>query len=197
MALRVTEATLIPRPDTETLVEQALARIPPDAGWRIADLGTGSGAIALALARERPRCHVVATDISAAALAVARANAGLHGIGNVAFRQGSWQQPLQDERFDVVVSNPPYLCEGDAHLVKGDVQFEPRHALVAGVDGLEAIRAIAHNLKSSLNRGGWLILEHGFDQARAVGEILRAEDYDQIRCYRDLAGQERVSLGRR
>jgi release factor glutamine methyltransferase len=196
MALRVTDATLIPRPDTETLVEQALARIPQDAAWRIADLGTGSGAIALAIARERPRCHIVATDISAPALAVARGNAERLGLVNITFRAGSWHLPLQDERFDMVVSNPPYLRAGDAHLRAGDVQFEPRHALVAGDDGLDAIRTIAHHIKASLNSGGWLLLEHGYDQARAVGEILRAEGYGDIQCYQDLSGHDRVSLGR-
>jgi release factor glutamine methyltransferase len=196
MALRVTDATLIPRPDTETLVEQALARIPQDAAWRIADLGTGSGAIALAIARERPRCHIVATDISAPALAVARGNAERLGLVNITFRVGSWHLPLQDERFDMVVSNPPYLRADDAHLRAGDVRFEPRHALVAGDDGLEAIRTIAHRIKASLDSGGWLLLEHGYDQARAVGEILSAGGYGDIQCYRDLSGHDRVSLGR-
>lgn len=196
MALHVTPATLIPRPDTETLVEQALARIPLDATWRIADLGTGCGAIALALARERPRCQIVATDISTPALAVARGNAEHHGIVNITFRVGSWHLPLKAERFDMVVSNPPYLRADDVHLIKGDVQFEPRPALVAGEDGLEAIRSIAHHIKPSLNSGGWLILEHGFDQAHAVSEILRAEGYDRIQCYQDLAGHDRVSPGR-
>lgn len=196
MTLQVTDATLIPRPDTETLVELALARIPQAAAWRIADLGTGSGAIALAIARERPRCHIVATDISTAALAVALANAEHHGINNIAFRSGSWQQPLAGERFDMVVSNPPYLREDDAHLREGDVQFEPRHALVAGDDGLDAIRTIARHIKSSLNSGGWLLLEHGYDQASTVGEILRTEAYADIECHQDLAGIDRVSLGR-
>ncbi len=196
MALQVTDATLIPRPDTETLVEQALARIPRDATWRIADLGTGSGAIALALAFERTCCHIVATDISAPALAVARGNAERHGLNNIEFRMGSWQLPLQDERLDMVVSNPPYLRDDDTHLFEGDVRFEPRHALAAGDDGLDAIRSIARHIKPLLNRGGWLLLEHGFAQARAVSEILRAEGYADIQCYQDLAGHDRVSLGR-
>lgn len=196
MTLRVTDATLIPRPDTETLVEQALARIPRDADWRIADLGTGSGAIALAIARERPRCHIVATDISPPALDVARGNAERLGLGNITFRLGSWHLPLQGERLDMLVSNPPYLREDDAHLRAGDVRFEPRHALVAGDDGLDAIRTIARHIKSSLNSGAWLLLEHGYDQARAVGEILSAEGYGDIQCHQDLSGHDRVSLGR-
>ena len=197
MTLQVTSATLVPRPDTEILVEQALARIPQDAVWRIADLGTGSGAIALALAQKRPRCHIVATDISTQTLAVARGNAERHGIANITFREGSWHLPLQDEIFDMVVSNPPYLREDDDHLLAGDVAFEPRQALVAGEDGLGAIRAIAHHIQPSLNSGGWLILEHGFDQAYAVRTILQAEGYSKIQCCQDLAGHERVSLGQR
>lgn len=197
MPLHVTRATLIPRPDTEILVEQALARIPKEAAWRIADLGTGSGAIALAIARERPHCHIVATDISATALAVAQDNAQRHGITNITLREGSWQLPLRGEIFDVVVSNPPYLREDDAYLTVGDVQFEPRLALVASRDGLEAIRTIAHHTKPFLKPGGWLILEHGFDQAEAVRTILQAEGYSGLQRYQDLAGHERVSLGQR
>ncbi len=197
MPLRVTRATLIPRPDTELLVEQALARIPQEAAWRIADLGTGSGAIALAIAQARPHCHIVATDISALALTVACDNARRHGITNITFREGSWQLPLQGEVFDVVVSNPPYLREDDTHLKVGDVQFEPRLALVAGKEGLEAIRTIAHHTQPFLKHGGWLILEHGFEQADAVRTILQTEGYSGLQRYQDLAGHERVSLGQR
>ena len=196
MALQVTAATLIPRADTETLVEQALARIPLDARWHIADLGTGSGAISLALAHERPGCHLVATDISSPALDVARANAQHLGLGNITFRLGSWHQPLQGEGFDMVVSNPPYLRADDAHLLQGDVQCEPRLALVAGADGLDALRLITHHIKPLLKHGAWLLMEHGFDQAGAVSDLLRAGGYKNIQCYQDLAGQDRVSVGR-
>ena len=127
---------------------------------------------------------------------MARGNAERLGLVNITFRVGSWHLPLQDERFDMVVSNPPYLRADDAHLRAGDVQFEPRHALVAGDDGLDAIRTIAHRIKASLDSGGWLLLEHGYDQARAVGEILSAEGYGDIQCYQDLSGHDRVSLGR-
>lgn len=197
MTLQVTDATLIPRPDTETLVEQALVRLPREARWSVADLGTGSGAVALAIARERPGCRLVATDVSAAALEVARTNAQRHGIGNIEFRQGSWGLPLQDERFDMIVSNPPYLRTQDAHLLRGDVRFEPRAALVAGPEGWEAIRAIARSIPACLRAGGWLLLEHGFDQGPVVREILRTEGYINLECHGDLAGHGRVSLGQR
>ena len=193
MTLAVTSDTLIPRPDTEVLVERTLALIPVDARWRIADLGTGSGAIALAIARERPHCHVVATDISDAALAVAQANALHHTIRNIEFRCGSWEQPLASEAFEVIVSNPPYIRADDPHLQQGDVRFEPRGALVAGDDGLDAIRQIARLGRVHLKPGGWLLLEHGYDQAQQVEAILHAAGYGEYSLHRDYAGHGRVS----
>src|SRR5690606_2416005 len=143
LELEVTPATLIPRPETDLLVERALAHLPPDRESRVSDLGTGSGAVALAIARERPRARVYATDRSAEALAVAARNAARLGVANVEFRQGDWFDPLDGLRFDVIVSNPPYVAAGDPHLREGDLRFEPAEALVAGADGLEAIRRIA------------------------------------------------------
>src|SRR5690606_17782869 len=172
--LAVTPDTLIPRPETELLVEQALARIAPGVPARVADLGTGSGAIALAIASERPLARVVATDRSEAALAVARANASTHGLhGRVEFRAGDWFAPVAGERFDLVASNPPYIADGDPHLGQGDLRHEPASALSSGADGLDAIRVLVASAPVHLVPGGWLLLEHGFDQARAVRSLLR------------------------
>jgi release factor glutamine methyltransferase len=197
MELNVTPATLIPRPETELLVEKALEHIPRDAGRTIADLGTGSGAIALAIGRERPRCRVIATDISSAALAVARANAGRFGLTNVEFRHGDWYAPLADTKPDMIVSNPPYIPAADPHLATGDVRFEPAQALTAGTDGLDAIRHIAQDAELHLKPGGWLMFEHGWDQAGAVSGLLRRLGYRDIVCSADLAGHARVTGGRR
>ncbi len=193
--LKVTPDTLIPRPDTELLVEQALRLLPADAVLKVADLGTGSGAIALAIARERPRCRVVATDLSEAALAVAQENAHRHGITNVEFRRGRWCEALGDEQFDLIVSNPPYIAQDDLHLARGDVRFEPRSALVSGRDGLADIRQISHEAREHLRNHGWLLLEHGYQQGREVSDILREIGYEQVTNWRDLSGNERVTGG--
>jgi release factor glutamine methyltransferase len=197
MELNVTPATLIPRPETELLVEKALEHIPRGAAWTIADLGTGSGAIALAIAKERPRCRVVATDSSTAALEVARSNARKFSLTNIEFRQGDWFTPLAGASFDMIVSNPPYIRAGDSHLKQGDLRFEPATALVSGADGLGAIRHIARHAREFLRPDGWLLFEHGWDQAEAIGEYLRQQGYRDIVCYTDLAGQARVARGRR
>ncbi|GAB4346738.1 MAG: peptide chain release factor N(5)-glutamine methyltransferase [Gammaproteobacteria bacterium] len=194
--LGVTRDTLIPRPETETLVELALERIPPDAAWTIGDLGTGSGAVALAIARERPHCRVVATEYSENALAVARENAIRHGIANVEFRQGDWWRPLAAERLNLALSNPPYVPEDDPHLLQGDLPWEPRQALVAGPDGLEAIRCILAGARRHLEREGWLLLEHGYDQGKAVRGLFREVGLGAIETRPDLAGRDRVTLGR-
>ncbi len=195
--LKVTPQTLIPRPETELLVELALARIPAQCAWDIADLGTGSGAVALALARERPACRLVATDVSPAALTVARDNARSHGIGHVTFREGHWLAALAGERFDLLVSNPPYIRDSDPHLDAGDVRFEPGIALRAGPDGLAAVREIAAGAQDHLKPGAWLLLEHGYDQAQAVREILDQDGYRDCASYRDFAGHARIVAGRR
>ncbi|WP_407354237.1 peptide chain release factor N(5)-glutamine methyltransferase [Luteimonas sp. R10] len=196
LELAVTPDTLIPRPETELLVEQVLVRIPPGGPARVADLGTGSGAIALAIACERPLARVVATDISRRALAAAAANAGTHGIGNVEFRQGDWWSPLAGERFDVVASNPPYIADDDPHLQRGDLRFEPRGALASGRDGLEAIGMIVRDAPAHLAPGGWLLLEHGHTQGEAVRALLRSAGFVAIATERDLEGRERVTAGR-
>lgn len=198
LRLTVSPATLIPRPDTERLVELALERIPPEADWSIADLGTGSGAIALALAAERPRCRIIATEQSSAALDVARANAARHRLNNAQFIQSDWLSGIPgSQRFEMIVSNPPYICEADPHLSRGDVRFEPRSALTAGADGLDAIRLIIQQSGPRLLPGGWLLLEHGYDQGEAVQELLRAAGYGEVADFIDYGGNPRVAVGQR
>lgn len=194
--LQVTADTLIPRPETEWLVELALQKIPADAAWRIADLGTGSGAIALALARERPRCQVLATDLSAAALAIARANAVRLGIANITFHHGTWCAALAGPPCELIVSNPPYIDAADAHLRCGDLRFEPSLALTPGADGLAALRTIAHEARQHLLPDGWLLMEHGYDQSAALTTLLRALAYREVQDHTDLAGQPRVVQAR-
>lgn len=186
---------LIPRPETETLVEAALARMGEAA--RVADLGTGSGAIAVTLACERPGARVVATDASAAALAVARVNATRHGA-RIDFREGPWYAPLAGEAFDLLVSNPPYIAAGDPHLAQGDLRHEPASALTDGsADGLGSIRALVAGAAAHLAPGGWLLLEHGYDQAEACRALLETAGFTDLACVPDLAGIPRVAAGRR
>lgn len=189
--LAVTPAVLIPRPETERLVELALERRPPT----VLDLGTGCGAIALAIKRHLPRSRVVAVESSAAALELARRNAMRLGI-EVEFRHGRWLRPAAGEHFALIVSNPPYVASGDPHLEAGDPRFEPRAALVAGVDGLGAIREIARDAPACLAPGGWLLLEHGMGQAYAVRALLSAAGLEALTTWPDLAGIARVSGGR-
>ena len=196
LELAVTPATLIPRPETERLVELALERLPAGVAVRVADLGTGSGAIALAIARERPQAQVIATDASAAALEVARANAERNRVRNVQFRQGDWLAPLAGERFDLIASNPPYIADGDPHLSAGDLRFEPPTALSSGADGLDAIRVIVRDARALLQPGGWLLLEHGWDQGDAVRALLQVAGYSDVATEQDLEARDRISLGR-
>jgi release factor glutamine methyltransferase len=193
LELKVSPATLIPRHETELLVELALERIPESVEWDLLDLGTGSGAIALALARERPRCRVTATDLSASALAVAKENAVGLQTGNVGFIAGDWFMPLAGRCFHLIVSNPPYIREHDPHLAQGDVRFEPRTALTAGPDGLDDLRRIVAAAPAHLENGGWLLLEHGRDQGAEVREMLITHGYTSAATFRDLQGLERVS----
>lgn len=197
LPFNVTRDTLIPRPETELLVELALEKIPPEARFLIADIGTGSGAIALAIASERRHCRVLASDPSAAALRIAASNANRLGINNVEFVQGSGLEPVTGTQFNLVVSNPPYIGENDPHLQQGDVRFEPRSALVAGVEGLDIIRAIVEQALQYLLPGGWLMIEHGYDQEQAVDILFRKKGFSNIECYRDLAEQPRVTIGQR
>jgi release factor glutamine methyltransferase len=194
--LFITPAVLIPRPETELLVESALQRIPRDRPLRIADLGTGSGAIALAIAHERPACEIHATDCSLEALQLARENARRLGLTQVHFHHGSWAEPLEGE-FDIVISNPPYVAADDPHLQLGDCRFEPRIALSPGADGLSALRQVAAEASTVLPGGGWLLLEHGHDQGEAVRSLLSLAAYKEISTVSDLNGIERICVGRK
>jgi release factor glutamine methyltransferase len=194
--LAVTAATLVPRPETELLVELALARIPVDAPRDVLDLGTGTGAIALAIASERPAARVLAVDASMAALEVARANAVAHALDRVGFVHSDWFSALADRRFDVIVGNPPYLADDDPHLGQGDVRHEPRTALVAGADGLDDIRRIAIDARAAITAGGWLLLEHGATQGEAVRALFAAAGWREVETVRDLEARDRVTLGR-
>jgi release factor glutamine methyltransferase len=191
--LEVTPDTLIPRPETELLAERALQLVPADARWDIADLGTGSGAIALSIASERPHCQVLATDRSDAALAVARRNAARLRIANIEFSCGPWCEALGERLFDLIASNPPYVADDDPHLREGDVRFEPVSALRAGPAGLDELKTIIDCARSHLKPGGWLLLEHGYDQGEAVRALLADGGYDAITTHADLAGHERFS----
>lgn len=208
----VSPATLIPRPETELLVELALQRIPASlspltlageggrqAGrgknFRVLDLGTGSGAIALSIADARPGTEVVAVDASQIALEVARENVQRLNIGNARLLHSDWFSALHGEHFDLIVSNPPYVAANDAHLAQGGLRFEPRSALVSGTDGLDDIRRICAQAKSHLNPGGWLLFEHGYDQAERVRALLQQSGFTGVFSARDISGIERVSGG--
>jgi len=194
LTLKVTPSVLIPRPETELLIETALEKIPVMSDWRIVDLGTGSGAIALALASERKKCEVHATDTCPDAIAVAQDNARRLGLERIQFHLGSWSEPLHG-KFQMVVSNPPYIEANDPHLLQGDCRFEPRVALTPGSDGLAAIRLISQSVKTQLVDGGWLIFEHGWDQGPATREILSQSGYQTVQTFQDLQGHERITIG--
>ncbi|HKU72079.1 MAG TPA: peptide chain release factor N(5)-glutamine methyltransferase [Burkholderiales bacterium] len=194
LPFKVTAAVLIPRPETELLVETALEWIAVDAPVRVLDLATGSGCVAIAIARHRARAHVTAVDVSPAALAVARENAKDLGVG-VEFIESDWFAALAGRRFDFIVANPPYVAEGDPHLESGDLRFEPRNALVAGIDGLTCIRVIVGGAAAHLDDGGSLLFEHGFDQAAGCRNLLQIAGFQKVASWRDLAGIERISGG--
>jgi release factor glutamine methyltransferase len=196
LELEVSPDTLIPRPETELLVELALARLSLDEPCRVADMGTGSGAIALSIASERPLAAVIATDFSKGALVVAVRNAQRNGIDNVWFRRGSWYAALGNERFDLIASNPPYVADGDPHLDEGDLRFEPDMALSCGSDGLNAIREIIAGAPAHLAPNGWLLLEHGWQQGAAVRELMHSAGFVEVATECDLEERERVTLGR-
>lgn len=192
---RVTPAVLIPRPETELLVETALERTPTNTPCRVLDLGTGSGCVAIAIARERPRAEIVAIDASAEAVALARENAQRLGARNVTVLQGNWFSTVAGQRFDLIVANPPYVAAGDPHLAAGDLRFEPRSALVAGADGLDGIRLIVARARTHLAAGSWLLFEHGMDQAARCRALLERAGFAKIFSRSDLAGIERVTGG--
>jgi release factor glutamine methyltransferase len=194
--LEVDSRVLVPRPETELLVEFALEMLPPDKHPRVLDLGTGSGAVALAIARERPDARVVATDISADALAVACRNAERLGLANVSFEVGRWYEPVGAMHFDLIVSNPPYVAESDPALLGDGLRCEPRAALTCGPTGMEALQLIAARACEHLRPHGWLVVEHGATQEGAVATLFSAHGLSTIRTLRDLAGLPRATAGR-
>jgi release factor glutamine methyltransferase len=193
----VTPAVLIPRPETEGLVEAALARLPLEGRPEVVDLGTGSGCVGITLALERPHARVLAIDASADAIAVARRNAAALECGNIDCVIGDWLQGIDDHRLSMIVGNPPYIAASDAHLGEGDLRFEPRSALTPGEDALGAVQEIIRQAPATLIDGGWLILEHGHDQAPIVRKLLAREGFVDVFSDRDLAGHERITGGRR
>lgn len=197
LPLRVGPGVLVPRPETELVVERALAHLPADCDLDVLDLASGSGAIALAIASERPRCRVVATDLSPTAVAATRANALRLGLGDrVTVLQGAWFEPVAGRSFDLVASNPPYIAADDPRVEPAVRRYEPAEALFAGPTGLEALRVIALGAPGHLRPGGWLVVEHGDTQGPAVRQCLQLAGFDAVRTHRDLAGRERCSEGR-
>jgi release factor glutamine methyltransferase len=197
LTLTVDRSVLIPRPETETLVECALRKLPQRRASRVLDLGTGTGAIALAIAHERPEARVVAVERSEAALAVALDNGRRLALPNVEFVHGDWFGAVPaDDRYDVIAGNPPYVAAGDPHLGEGDVRFEPTTALVAGIDGLDALRVIVAAAGRYLVPEGWLIVEHGYDQAGPVRALFERAGFSSLESHRDLCGIPRVAAGR-
>jgi release factor glutamine methyltransferase len=194
--LEITPDVLIPRPETELLVELALARIDADSPAEILDLGSGSGAIALAIANERPNAAVLGADVSVAAVELARRNALRLNLGNATFIESDWFGAVPKKRYDAILANPPYVKAGDEHLSEGDLRFEPQRSLVAGTDGLTAIRIIVAGAATYLAPGAWLLIEHGYDQAEAVEAMLRDAQFRDVQSRRDLAGIPRTALGR-
>ena len=192
LRLAVSPAVLVPRPETELLVERALA-LRPEPVARVIDLGTGSGAIALSLASERPQWQVTATDVSAEALAVARANAATHALTRVEFLEGSWFEPVGERRFTLAISNPPYIGAAEPELATAELKHEPRTALSPGADAMASLRTIIHMAPPHLEHGGWLLLEHGTTQAAAVARELVVRGFRHVRSHRDLAGHERMT----
>jgi release factor glutamine methyltransferase len=191
--LKVTVNTLIPRPDTELLVSLALEKLKP--AMCVADLGTGSGAVALSLATEQPAALIIAMDFSMAALVVAKENALNHQLSNVSFWRGSWLAAIADKSFHMVVSNPPYIETSDIHLSQGDVRFEPLSALASGIDGLDDIRLIVIQAQRCLKTGGWLMVEHGYDQAINVQQLFKEAGFSEVSSRQDFGGNDRVTMG--
>jgi len=190
LMLHTTPDVLIPRPETELLVELALDRLPDNG--RVLDMGTGSGAIAIAIAHARPDARVTALDVSEAALAVATRNAARHGV-DVTFLRSDWYASLANEQFDMIVANPPYIVAADPHLSQGDLRFEPVSALTDHADGLSALRTITEGASGHLAQDGWLLMEHGYDQSVAVRDLLVRQGFRQAQSWTDLAGIERIT----
>lgn len=195
LPLQVNKATLIPRPETEHLIEWVLTTLPQDAVFRVADLGTGSGAIALALASERPHWHMLATDISLPALAQAQSNAQHLQLHNIEWRQGSWFEPLQGEQFHLIISNPPYIAADDPHLQHDGLPYEPQTALVAAQQGYADLQHLITHARSYLLPQAWLIVEHGYTQGATVRQLMQQAGFQAVETNRDLAGHERYTVG--
>ena len=195
LELAISEDTLIPRPETELLVETALQMIPDNEAFNILDLGTGSGAIAIAIASERPNCKIVATDINKNALTMAKKNAETYQLQNIQFCRSNWYLDIPLQTFDLIVSNPPYIKQNDEHLSQGDVRFEPELALVAGADGMQAINMILENANRYLASNASLLIEHGYDQKQLVQEAFLKHDFRQLKTFQDLSGQDRITRG--
>jgi release factor glutamine methyltransferase len=193
---QVTPDVLIPRPDTELLIELSLKLVPADEPVKIIDLGTGSGIIAITLAAELPRAQISATDLSLAALHIARLNANKHHVCNIAFYHSDWFADIPETKFNLIISNPPYIAEDDSHLEQGDVRFEPQSALSAPEQGLADIRIIAEHARNYLEPGGHLLIEHGYNQQQQVQALFTNLHYDNVQNYKDLSGQPRVTYGR-
>lgn len=194
--LIVTPDTLIPRPDTESLVETALDKIPLETPFTVLDLGTGTGAVALAIAQNRPEAQVTAIDASSGALDIAKRNSNQLDLTQVDFRLSNWFSALEGERFNLIVSNPPYIEQQDTHLTQGDLRFEPMSALASGTDGLDDIRQIVDNCLLHLHPQGWLMLEHGYNQAHLVTDLMAQSGLIDITTIKDLGGNDRVTIGK-
>jgi release factor glutamine methyltransferase len=197
LTLNVNCDTLIPRPETELLVDTALTLIPNDSATKLLELGTGTGAIAIAIASERPLVNITATDLSEAVLNVAQKNASSNNIQNISFEKADWFKIPNINTYDVIVSNPPYICSDDPHLKQGDVRFEPITALASGADGLDDIQTIIHGARQYLNPQGWLLLEHGYNQAEQVRQLFNDNGYAESATVKDYSGIERISMGQR
>ncbi|SEF91955.1 peptide chain release factor N(5)-glutamine methyltransferase [Nitrosomonas ureae] len=195
LTFKVTDAVLIPRPETELLVEWALELIPSQKSCKVLDLGTGSGVIGITIAKHRPQAQVIAVDLSPAAIDVCQSNVEILEVANLNTIRGNWFDELSGEKYDLIVSNPPYVAEGDPHLQQGDLRFEPEMALSAGEHGMACITHIINAAPGYLREEGWLLLEHGYDQAEACRQLLRDMDFSNICSYPDLAGIMRVSGG--
>ncbi|MDH3343330.1 MAG: peptide chain release factor N(5)-glutamine methyltransferase [Gammaproteobacteria bacterium] len=193
---KVTPATLIPRPETETLVEFVLDKFSAQKNLKMVDLGTGSGAIAIAIASERPDWEIIASDISKEALSIATENARIHQISNIQFIESNWFEQLDQQRFDLIISNPPYIAEKDQHLSQGDVRFEPPGALSSGKTGMDDIKHITAQSKKHLNPNGWLAFEHGYDQNQPVSDCFNHYAFQEVTQLTDLSGQARISAGK-
>ncbi len=196
LTLQVNELTLIPRPETELLVEAALARLPVDSKDVVIDLGTGSGAIALAIASERQQCQIIATDVSLAALEIAQQNAKNLHLAQIKFLQSHWFSNLIGTRAFVIISNPPYIAEDDLYLEQNELRYEPQDALISGIDGLDALRHIIQHAPFYLENSGWLLVEHGYNQGERVAQLFEQHNYIQITTHHDLAGLPRITAGK-